>query len=123
MDMKSLTLVRLCRPESFLGIISKSIFDKARLIELQKLYLAFSREVSIKKKSFKLKTLKFFIVYSLLLQGLTFQVSASKLSYYCFIKFLYLVLTYSFNCVIFKIHFESNQLTKILIQPISVKQD
>ena len=44
-------------------------------MELQTLSLAFYKEVLIKKKSFKLKTLKFFIIYNLFLQGPAFQTS------------------------------------------------
>ena len=44
-------------------------------MELQTLYLASPREASMKKKSFKSKTVKFFIVCSLPLQGPAFQAS------------------------------------------------
>ena len=56
------------RLQSYLDIIFKSTIAKARRIKLQTLYFASLKEFLIKKKSFKPKTHKFFIVYSLFLQ-------------------------------------------------------
>ena len=49
-------------------------------MKLQTPYLTFPKEALMKKKNFELKTLKFFIVCSLLLQGPAFQASALALT-------------------------------------------
>ena len=74
------------------------------------LYFDFSREVLIKKKSFELKILKFFIIYSVLLQKPVFWALTllSSLIFYPFTKFLSAILIYFPNCVIFKICFKLN---------------
>ena len=63
-DTKSLALVRFGRLRNSLDTIFKSIITKARPMELQTLYFAFHREVLRRKKSFKLRILKFLIVCS-----------------------------------------------------------
>ena len=74
------------------------------------LYLAFYKKNLIKKKSFEQKILKFFIVCSLFLQELSFQVSALALSpnFYNFTKFLLIIFMYSLNYVNNKRCFKSN---------------
>ena len=50
-------------PKSSFTIIFMLIITRIKQIELQIYYFVFFKEVSIKKKNFELKTLKFFIVY------------------------------------------------------------
>ena len=74
------------------------------------LYLSFYKETLIKKKSFKLKTLKFFIIYSCYLQKPSFQalvLALSSISNF-FIKILFILLMRFPSYINFRIRFKSN---------------
>ena len=109
MDTKNLSFRQVRWAQKLSKYYFRINYCQSKPIELQTPYLAFPRGALIKKKSFKPKILKFFIICSPSLRGPAFQASASApTSYRRSTESSSTVLTFSPSCVIFGTRFEPN---------------
>ena len=94
MDIKSLSSRQVRWAQELSWYYFQINYCQSKAIELQTLCFAFHKEVLRRKKSFKLRILKFFIVYSLHWQVQVLQVSAyPSQARHLSIKFLFAELT------------------------------